>query len=123
MRRVASDWELPIARKAPHTFPNTHRTLLAALAAQKAGKLETFRQAAYTAYWVQGEHIGSTEVLTSLLPNSLWDDPRWETRLQEIRDEAQMLCVLAAPAFVIGDRVLHGLHEWDVIERFLKQPS
>lgn len=118
-RRVVQEWDLPIQRKPPQSLPNTRLTMIAAEAARGAGKLKEFRQAAYNAYFVDGKNIGDRSVLETLTRELDLSDPKWEVAVDQARTDALEKCILAGPAWVIGERVLTGLHDKAVMKKFL----
>lgn len=118
-RRIAAEWGLPIARKAPKLRANTRRALAAAEAARDAGQLERFRAAAYRAWWVDGRDLGAPEVLGALLPEVDLDNDRWDATVQSVRAAAIGSGISAVPAFAIGADVLYGLQDLDALERFI----
>jgi len=120
-RRLAERHGLPVSRHAPPTTPNTALVLAAAEAARDAGRLGAFRAAAFDAYFVHARDLSDPEVLAELAGGLDYRAERWRSMVRETRVAANARGVSAVPAFVLGDRILHGIREADDLLDFLER--
>lgn len=118
-RRIADDYDLPIARKAPTVVSNTRLALAGAEAARAHGVLPRYRAATYRAFFVERLDLGDPMIVQRLLPEADPLEPRWEEQVQRARADALARNVTSAPAFVMGERVMFGLQDIERFEDFL----
>lgn len=121
-KRLISDWDLPVAKKPPPAIPNTRLALQLAEQARAAGRLNAYREAVYHAFWAEARDISDPAVLGALAQVSGFAPTdriaHAQRQLIDARTEAHATGVSAVPAFRIGERVLHGLQDDEMLERF-----
>jgi predicted DsbA family dithiol-disulfide isomerase len=109
--------------------PNTRRALAIAELARDQGKLEPWRQAAMDAHWTRGLDLESDTDLRALALETGLDpdaaiaasgDPRYLSRIDLRRAEAEDLGVTGIPTFVIGNRGVVGCQPYEVLAEFVE---
>ncbi|MFT5433880.1 MAG: putative DsbA family dithiol-disulfide isomerase [Myxococcota bacterium] len=119
-RRLAHRFDLPINRQAPLRTPNSRPALAAAEACRVAGTLDSFRKAAFRAWFVDGRDISDLTVLAELAPGIDLSDPRWHVAIDTARSTAQRHGISSVPAFRCSTAVLHGIRDADALLDFIE---
>ena len=109
--------------------PNTRRALAIAELARDQGKLEPWRQVAMDAHWTRGINLEADADLRALAleagldPDAAIaaaDDPKYLSRIDRRRAEAEDLGVTGIPTFVIGNRGVVGCQPYEVLAEFVE---
>lgn len=128
IQRWADHWSLPF--KFPSQFPlNSLKPLRAYLALPEARRA-AFRDAAYRAYWAEGQDIGEESVLRDLLGEgaeeilSLSRTPAIKNALFEATQRAINAGVFGAPTWIVdGNDLYWGQDRMVLVEEALTAPT
>lgn len=99
-----------VTMETPGHLPNTRRALALAEQAREIGRLHDAREAAMRAHWREGRNIEEDEVLASIATAAGLDpaiavpateDPRWQGRVDAMREEAMAWGVSGIPTFFL----------------------
>ena len=138
LQRAWAQSVYPIARrmgvtiKLPPVSPQPH-THLAFEGYQYARERVTgneYNRRVLEAFFVEGQDIGQTDVLTKLAGEVGLNEKEFEDALrtrkyreahrQALRHAYEEACVTGVPMFVIGDRVLTGLQDKETLEAVIE---
>jgi predicted DsbA family dithiol-disulfide isomerase len=111
--------------------PHTHLAFEGYQYAREHGKGNDYNRRVLQAFFVDGQDIGRIDVLTKLAGEVGLNEQEFEEALQtqkyrEAHRQAlwhayEEAGVTGVPMFVIGDRVLTGLHDRDMLETVIDQ--
>jgi predicted DsbA family dithiol-disulfide isomerase len=111
-------------------IPNTRRALALAEVARDEGRLDEYRNRAMEAHWRDGMDLENDDDLRSIARDAglaadaverSKTDPRYLSRIDEIREEAGRVGVEGIPTFVIGRVGLSGCQPYEMFVDFAKQ--
>ena len=127
LRAVAEAEGLPFGRRT-HTY-NSRLAQELGKWAEESGRGEEFHQAAFRAYFVDGQNLARPEVLTKLA-ESVGLDPQEAAEVIEERayalivdedwNHARTRGVMAVPTFVAGDRTIVGAQPYKTLESLVR---
>lgn len=124
MRRFAA--EFGVEMEQPDRLPNTRRALAIAELARDRGLLETFREAAMRAHWRRGMDLEEDRDLRAIAgevgldPDEAIrsaDDPEFQRRVDQMREEAMDRGVTGIPTFFFGERPVVGCQPYETLRR------
>ncbi len=128
LARFAETFGVPLSQ--PDHVPNTRRALGVTELARDRDVLEPFRDAVMAAHWVHGENIESDETLARIAKSvgldvgaalTAADDPQYQRRLDEAREEADARGVTGIPTFYFDDLKVVGCRSYDDLARSARQ--
>ncbi len=127
LKRVADELGLPLGDRT-RTF-NTRLAQELAKWAEGQGEGDRFHLAVFRAYFVDGENIGSADVLSRLAASIglSEDEARRVAETRTFREavdsdwaRSRTLGISAVPTFVVGDERVVGAQPYDILEQFVK---
>lgn len=118
LERIAKEEDIPLSRL--NFITNSKDALLLSEAAKQCGRdiFYKLHEKLFSAYFVNGENIGSRDVLKKIADScgidketvdSAWTDKEFPQRLLENFNAARKHDIQSVPSFVFGDRVLTGV--------------
>jgi len=112
--------------RKPDFLPNSHWALEAAEFAREKGKEGIFHELVFRAYFLEGQDIGSLEVLLKIGRESGLDpmelkeairSGRYYSVIENYRQEAREVGVTAVPTFIIGQHHITGAQSYLLLKR------
>ncbi len=122
--------EASLVMRPPPVTPNTMYALEATEYAQQQGKFLEFHQAAYKAYWSQGQDLGDLAVLEALANATALDGTEMRQRLESHHytaavmgqyQEALQHGIRGIPTFVVGNLLFTGAHPYPVFQSAMRR--
>src|SRR5262245_10798365 len=126
-RRMGVPIRLPPVSPQPHT----HLPFEGYQYAKEHGKGNDYNHRVLEAFFVEGQDIGSIDVLTKLAGEVSLNEREFEEALrtrkyreahqQALRHAYEEACVTGVPMFVIGRQVLTGLQDRETLEAVIEK--
>lgn len=122
--------EASLVMRPPPVTPNTMYALEATEYAQQQGKFLEFHQAAYKAYWSEGQDLGDLAVLEALANATALDGAEMRQRLESHHYSAAVMAqyqealqhgIQGIPTFVVGNLLFTGAHPYPVFQAAMRR--
>lgn len=110
----------------PMRSPNTRAILAVAEYARDEGKLSEFKNASMDAHWVENLDLEDPAVVRKVAERAGLDpekvlsasaDPKYLSRVDELREEGNAMGVSGIPTFFIGNVKVVGCQPYEILER------
>lgn len=114
----------------PHFPINTLNLMRGAIAAERLGCGPAYREAVYSAVWVDAKNMGDPEIAAEVLTSAgldaralaeLSQDPEVKAELIQRTEAAVQRGLFGAPTLFIGDEMFFGQDRMDFIEEALRE--
>jgi predicted DsbA family dithiol-disulfide isomerase len=126
-RRMGVPIKLPPVSPQPHT----HLAFEGYQYAREHGKGNDYNHRVLQAFFVEGQDIGQTDVLTRLAGEVGLDEKEfegalrtrkyWEAHQKALRHAYEEASVTGVPMFVIGEQTLTGLQDRETLEAVIEE--
>ena len=130
---IARQMGVPITLPTVSPQPHSHLAFEGFQYAKEHGKTNEYNHRVLTAFFVESQDIGDIGVLTKLAGEVGLDEREFEEALRTrkyqddhrraLRHAYEEAGVTGVPMFVVGDRVLTGLHDRETLEAVIEQES